>query len=585
MSGVAFVAALHFCGVLAATSGSTETPRSSRSSGISYQRGSSARLAVEADGPILHLPLAGHSSRQRQLHGGGGAKVLRREARLSGGSSAAVQTRHPGLLLQDELLSRKAVSHSGVNANGLRALLDFEEAEEGDEEGLCHDSSGNSGNVVESDDSRLQPVQRFNASSSGCKRGRRCLRLLPGKKEAAGGSYAMRMACLPLHEDWSVTAWISTSYERQQTLFFYGKQYQGDDYQFLCQLLPQSRLLCKGPELQVFQKEEFQKAQEATRGFHHVAVTRTTDDQKVRMYWDGKLQSVLTLAPPESEEKGKRAPAGDSETYLYIGSLGQAVELNQDLEGIIDEVTVWSRGLSAGEIVAIRDQPTALASARFQAGIGQLLLLLDFEDAGLTADAPQDMSGNGYVVKRSTGARFEAESCHRGRTCMSFRGESLSKPLEIPCLKLRRDFTFVAWIRPMQEFGQMGLFFQGTRYTEDYGFLCTLKPETGIVSCNGPQFFGTLEAKVSVRSGEWHHMAVTRSARDGVVSVFWDGDLADSGTLSNGPLQKGGSLVLGDVHGAAGRAFAGTMDDVSIWSQALGASEIRRVRGSSFKEE
>ncbi|MBI2184787.1 MAG: hypothetical protein HYU39_07510 [Thaumarchaeota archaeon] len=76
-----------------------------------------------------------------------------------------------------------------------------------------------------------------------------------------------------------------------------------------------------------------------------------------------------------------------------------------------------------------------------------------------------------------------------------------------------------------------------------------------------------------VRDGNWHHVAMVRNASSSRVNLYVDGVqvLSDSTTVGN--LDNAQSLYVG--YGAGGgNFFPGSIDDVKVFSRALGAAEV-----------
>ena len=116
----------------------------------------------------------------------------------------------------------------------------------------------------------------------------------------------------------------------------------------------------------------------------------------------------------------------------------------------------------------------------------------------------------------------------------------------------------------------------------DYELLDRI-PDPQQVSCRSA--FTTTKSKrnpINLADGEWHHVAVTWSARNkGLTTIYVDGmKRAQAETGKTNPIKPGGALVLGaeqDCYGGCfekDQAYYGYMDEVRIWSKALTQTEI-----------
>ncbi|XP_010786831.1 neuronal pentraxin-2 isoform X2 [Notothenia coriiceps] len=102
-----------------------------------------------------------------------------------------------------------------------------------------------------------------------------------------------------------------------------------------------------------------------------------------------------------------------------------------------------------------------------------------------------------------------------------------------------------------------------------------------------------LTLPLSLGDGEWHHICVTWSTRDGQWEAYQDGEQRGSGTNLSPwhPIKAGGVFILGqeqDILGGrfdATQSFVGEMSDLHLWSHVLPASDIYSLAscGSDLK--
>ncbi len=87
---------------------------------------------------------------------------------------------------------------------------------------------------------------------------------------------------------------------------------------------------------------------------------------------------------------------------------------------------------------------------------------------------------------------------------------------------------------------------------------------------------------VSANDGRWHHIAVTWRSSDGTVRLYKDGSEVYTSIVAPGAeISDGGALVLGQEQDSVGggfdptQAFLGTIDEVAIFDRVLTGNEIR----------
>ncbi len=147
------------------------------------------------------------------------------------------------------------------------------------------------------------------------------------------------------------------------------------------------------------------------------------------------------------------------------------------------------------------------------------------------------------------------------------------------------DFTLMAWIKTDQPgdviegdypaTGGDGLFFAGVLGGATNNDFILALVDTQLIFGVGDDSAGPTNQ--SVVTGDWIHIALTRTAETGDVSIFIDGILDLTATLENtNPLTQNPSITFGanTIHL---HYYAGLMDDVRIYDRALIPEEIRTI--------
>lgn len=129
------------------------------------------------------------------------------------------------------------------------------------------------------------------------------------------------------------------------------------------------------------------------------------------------------------------------------------------------------------------------------------------------------------------------------------------------------DTTIVAWIKTNIGFDSAAVMFQ------DQWLIYFDSAQPGQVAGVWDNWPNRLPSGVDVRDGQWHHIASVYDS--GTASLYVDGVLRASGARN----RYGGCDACG-VNALGGGYFAnyvGLLDDVGIYGQALGVSEIQAV--------
>ena len=86
----------------------------------------------------------------------------------------------------------------------------------------------------------------------------------------------------------------------------------------------------------------------------------------------------------------------------------------------------------------------------------------------------------------------------------------------------------------------------------------------------------TLKSATSVNTGQWIHVAVTRVRTTGVLSIYINGNLNASATVSNrNTLNSSSTLSVGTLNESNSYYFNGAMDDIRIWNKVRTQADIK----------
>jgi hypothetical protein len=142
--------------------------------------------------------------------------------------------------------------------------------------------------------------------------------------------------------------------------------------------------------------------------------------------------------------------------------------------------------------------------------------------------------------------------------------------------QVSNDFTISFWVKTTQV-GGSGQWYQGRGLAD--GFTAAGANDFG-TALNGNSFaFGvgnpdtTLISAIPINDGAWHQCVATRAASTGAVAVYVDGNFQASGVGGTNILNPSQYLRFGSRQTGA-NFFAGNLDDIRIYSRALGSNEV-----------
>lgn len=304
--------------------------------------------------------------------------------------------------------------------------------------------------------------------------------------------------------------------------------------------------------------------------YHHVALSiQRGSSTGGKLLVDGQV--VLTFDPTSQ-------PGDLSSTEpLRIGAHADA-SLNSHFTGAVDEVSIYNRALTAGEILAI-----------FNAGVaGKCASGSSFNPAdGLVAHYPfsgdaSDVSGNGnHGVPGNTALAVDRFGLPNA--AFSFNGQNAAVTVaDNPALRsLTSNYTFNAWVRfgsnpqidaaiLMKSAGagdQRKWTFWRHVQAPPYGLGLLLNRVPGQFQWNHNYPFTI---------GQWYMMTFSASATNCLIAVNGQVVSAQSGNLVL-PDTTGSALSIGGAEPAGNQWFDGLLDDIRIYNRTFTSNDIAQI--------
>ena len=139
------------------------------------------------------------------------------------------------------------------------------------------------------------------------------------------------------------------------------------------------------------------------------------------------------------------------------------------------------------------------------------------------------------------------------------------------------DFSLSFWVNTTQQNGATTNWFNGQGLVDGSGG--GLASDFG-TSLLGDKFaFGlgspdtTVKSAQTINDGQWHHVVATRVSFNGAMAVYVDGVLGGTASGPTGARTATTQLAIGALQTGA-NFFAGQLDEVAIFTRALGAGEV-----------
>ena len=305
--------------------------------------------------------------------------------------------------------------------------------------------------------------------------------------------------------------------------------------------------------------------------WQHVTVTwdgTTADSNGVRFFMNGS-------STPNSGSGGGLA---GSDIALDF-SIGNRPADDRTFDGLIDDVRLYNRVLSPEEVRRVYGLG---ATTKINVPIASNPDLQNGLVAHWTFDQPQmnpavmDKSGRGNTAYL---AGFTSTTTVPGKVgqALLFDGSDDEAVVDVPVgLDIEGAVSVAAWIYP-RSFGggSQGRIVDITSGASGYSFYVN----NSAVS-NGLSFFTNTTSSVSgvVKTKEWQHVVVVKSATDLEAPTFYvNGVASTGGSSSDAPDTSLQFFYIGSEPSSNVRNFDGYLDDVRVYNRVLSAGEAKRL--------
>ena len=301
----------------------------------------------------------------------------------------------------------------------------------------------------------------------------------------------------------------------------------------------------------------------ATAGtWAHLAAVHDNAANTVSLYVDGVLRSTVAFNSPWKANG--------------VTSVGRARFSGASVDffsGAIDDVRLYDRALSAGEISALIPAPSYFDTVSATTGLVSYWRM--GEASGTTMADSKGTSGGTYFGSPTLGATGAVT----GNTAMQLNGSSQYATAPRP---IQDDFSIEFWFKSSQNAGTTCTqWWQGMRLVDaevsggnsDFGVsLCQGKVIGGIGNAAGDV---SIVSPLSYNNNAWHHVVFTRTKTAAAMQLYVDGAPVVSGTPNNtASLSASTILSFGRAQDGSGFYYAGLLDEVAVYSTVLSGATI-----------
>ncbi|OGD25759.1 hypothetical protein A2819_02300, partial [Candidatus Azambacteria bacterium RIFCSPHIGHO2_01_FULL_40_24] len=284
--------------------------------------------------------------------------------------------------------------------------------------------------------------------------------------------------------------------------------------------------------------------------WYHATITRTPAGAIV-LYLNGSQEGTGTGAVNPA------SPFVIGDFYNLTG--------NYQFNGLIDDVRVYNRALSAEEIQTLFNS----GAAKFNVSPTKYLTsglvgywTMDGNNVNWATGAVTDSSGRG-----NTGTITNmATSTAIGKIGQALSFDGVNDYMRAVITSVPTEFTVTAWIK-LNEIGREQHFAEFT--SNQFYVASNNRLGTGI--------WGTAAGITTLAISTWYHATITRTPA-GAIVLYLNGSQEGTGT---GAVNPASPFVIGDFYNLTGNyQFNGLIDDVRVYNRALSAEEIQTLFNS-----
>jgi len=318
--------------------------------------------------------------------------------------------------------------------------------------------------------------------------------------------------------------------------------------------------------------------------------------------YDGSQQKIYINGILDGTPVNRTGAIDNDDVSLIIGARALESPPDRFFDGLIDEVAIFNRSLSAEEI---RDHYLGYSLRQYgsnhTAGLVGLWHLddapteIDSSSSGLVALYHFNTGGGNQTVDNSTNSNtgtcynFSGHRCNwtAGKFGYGIEFDGTNDYINVSdddsLTFTDEDFSIEAWIKTVgSSKSPQTIVAKRNAGAHEYQLLIQNgKIQSGIATSGG-SYDGCKGVQV-IENNTWYHIAFT--ADGSTMRNYIDGVLDNSTSITKSMSNTASSLIIGSMEGYIGsRDFNGTIDEVAIWNTALSGSQIKRHAGTNASD-
>lgn len=248
-------------------------------------------------------------------------------------------------------------------------------------------------------------------------------------------------------------------------------------------------------------------------------------------------------------------------------------------DGLIDEVGIWSRTLTADEVSQLYNSFRGnsypfTATPSLYGGVAYWKLDSD-STSSISTHTGTDTSVTYTTGKISNGASFNANS------------DSIVIPSSSEFNNASMSLSF--WIKTTETGSNLNVISRYNNATNRQfrSIINNTAGKIGFIAYDSADNNTTLRNSGTINDGNWHHVVWTvgNDGSDLVTNVYTDGSLTtgpntETGSTASLKTSGSGTIIMNGDNGIDGGMTTGMLDEVAIWSRVLTSDEVALLYNS-----
>jgi hypothetical protein len=311
--------------------------------------------------------------------------------------------------------------------------------------------------------------------------------------------------------------------------------------------------------------------------WHHIVGvfdgTKAVPADRLVIYADGNLMTWKECSgtPPTTTGTGAGTfHIGRSPTYSGYS------------EGLIDDVRVYTRALSAGEVTRLYSMGAGLkVGAKTVDSLATGLVgkwTFDAPDMNWQTNKAYDKSGNNNAGSITNMSTSTAPVMGKLGQALQFNGSGNTVTVPYKASldpTLTGELTLAAWIKPQSLSGYKDLITKTDGVWDSNHYNYAIETNGTEVYFGSGQISDHNSSGANLQTGQWYYVVATYSDSANRVKIYVNGIEKCSDVENNSLANNAYDVHIGT--GWTGENYSGSIDDARIYNRALAPSEVTRL--------